>query len=133
MGYPSNSTFLTLRMASSSKALIRAIGRSVKGMECLHLVICNNPMQALTQTQKKGLLVLLHVTRATDAQALTQWVQQLTATNAMVATVSSGNDFHKDIVSKLLADRASDHLEWPLDSNKSNGLVEAASLRTGSR
>src|SRR5262245_18923290 len=119
MGSSSPMLSKTVILASSNKSLIRVIRSSIRSLRDCFLEVCRKPKLASCHDQRRCVaIVLLDVTRTINIEELQGWLQELEATDVMFATVSNGNDFDKDVVSRLLQAGATDHLELPLDQNK---------------
>jgi DNA-binding NtrC family response regulator len=123
----------TILLASRNKALIRVIQSGISALGHLQLEVCESPAKAFAHAQREEVfLVLLDVTQKTDSEGLKRLLRHLTASDLVVATVSWGNALVENLVSTLLCDGASDHLELPVDLDKLYGLIDAASLKENS-
>jgi two-component system response regulator HydG len=120
----------TILLASRNKALIRVVRSGISGLGHLQLEVCESPTKAFSHAQREEVfLVLLDVTQETDSEGLKRLLRHLTASDLVVATVSWGDALVENLVSTLLRDGASDHLELPVDLDKLDGLIDAASLK----
>ena len=135
MGASSPTPSRTLLLASRTKALVRAIRSRIQapGICDLGVKTCVDPVQALSRFQPdEVILVLLDVTQTIDMDDHRRWLEHFRARNLLVATVSCGNAVEKSLVSNMLEDGASGHLELPHDLDKLNRLIEAAFMHSSS-